>query len=150
MQPIVENLPTLTVREIEALIIQKSLDLKQKYLQRGNLVYELYGVMLHSGGAHGGHYSAYIKDFENAGVEGLESENCWFHFNDSFVKKISITELVSAFGTVRNARTAGNHLNAYMLLYRLVQTTNQIKHIPLSEISAELIEDVRSQSKEMR
>lgn len=106
--------------------------------------------MLHSGGAHGGHYSAYIKDFENNGTKGLESENCWFHFNDSFVKKISITELVSAFGSGKNARTAANHLNAYMLLYRLVQGENQVKHIPLSEISEELIEEVRSQSKETR
>lgn len=27
-------------------------------------VYELYAVMVHSGGAYGGHYYAYIKDFE--------------------------------------------------------------------------------------
>jgi ubiquitin carboxyl-terminal hydrolase 47 len=61
-------------------------------------VYELYGVMLHSGGAYGGHYSAYIKDFENADSNSIESEDCWYHFNDSFVKKISITEILKAFG----------------------------------------------------
>jgi len=64
--------------------------LREKYLEQGPMVYELYGIMLHSGGAYGGHYSAYIKDFE---------DSCnWFHFNDSYVKKISVTEVVEAFG----------------------------------------------------
>jgi ubiquitin carboxyl-terminal hydrolase 47 len=48
---------------MEKEIFAKNLELKNKYLEEGPMVYELYGVMLHSGGAHGGHYSAYIKDF---------------------------------------------------------------------------------------
>lgn len=38
--------------------------------------YELFSIMIHSGGAHGGHYFAYIKDFA--------SKN-WFNFNDGTV-----------------------------------------------------------------
>jgi ubiquitin carboxyl-terminal hydrolase 47 len=36
--------------------------------------------MIHSGGALGGHYYAYIKSFENGD---------WYCFNDSSVEKIS-------------------------------------------------------------
>lgn len=36
--------------------------------------------MIHSGGALGGHYYAYIKSFEN---------NNWYCFNDSTVELIS-------------------------------------------------------------
>jgi hypothetical protein len=70
--------------------------------------------MIHSGGAYGGHYSAYIRDFE---------KNGWYHFNDTFVKKISLTEIVEVFGAAqnpKNRRVAANHANAYMLMYRLV------------------------------
>ena len=35
-------------------------------------MYELYGVMLHSGGAYGGHYSAYIKDTEGFGIPNIK------------------------------------------------------------------------------
>jgi len=61
--------PKLTLKEMEILIFNKTNELKKKYLAQGPFVYELYGVMLHSGGAHGGHYSAYIKD-----IEGFEEE----------------------------------------------------------------------------
>ena len=83
--------------------------------------------MLHSGGAYGGHYSAFIKDFE-------QTEESWYHFNDSFVKKISITEVVEAFGhddNPRNRRMAANHSNAYMLLYRLVHQNQEVHTISL-------------------
>jgi ubiquitin C-terminal hydrolase len=54
-------------------------------------VYELYGIMLHKGGAFGGHYSAYIKDLEINNLDENIYEDKWYHFNDSFVSKISIT-----------------------------------------------------------
>jgi ubiquitin C-terminal hydrolase len=49
--------------------------------------------MIHSGGAHGGHYSAYIKDFES-------NTDRWFHFNDSYVKEISLVDIPDCFGHV--------------------------------------------------
>jgi ubiquitin C-terminal hydrolase len=68
--------------------------------------------MLHSGGAYGGHYSAYILD------QSYEAqEDSWYHFNDTFVTPISITELVQAFG---RQSIAANQANAYMLMYKLM------------------------------
>ena len=106
---------------------------------QGPFVYELYGVMIHSGGAFGGHYSAYIKDFESA-------EERWFHFNDTFVKEISLVDIADVFGQVqnpRNRRLAANHANAYMLMYRLIPKENDaIRLISLNEISDEIQEEV--------
>eukprot|EP01083_Nonionella_stella_P118255 352992_1 len=41
--------------------------------------YELYSMMIHTGGATGGHYFAYIKDFKSGK---------WLQFNDSNVREI--------------------------------------------------------------
>ena len=60
--------PKKTKLEMERFIYEKVAELRGKYCQQGPFVYELYGVMIHSGGAHGGHYSAYIKD-----TEGLDA-----------------------------------------------------------------------------
>lgn len=40
--------------------------------------YELVGVLVHSGGAQGGHYYSFIRERENAA--GVEPR--WFEFND--------------------------------------------------------------------
>lgn len=48
-------------------------------LAKGPYVYELYSIMIHSGGALGGHYYSYIKSFEN---------NRWYCFDDSIVSRI--------------------------------------------------------------
>jgi ubiquitin C-terminal hydrolase len=44
-----------------------------KYSGKKN-IYELYSVMIHSGGAMGGHYYAFTKNFETGK---------WYKFNDS-------------------------------------------------------------------
>lgn len=80
---------------MEKHILEKTEALREKYLSQGSFVYELYGIMIHSGGAYGGHYSAYIKDFEKGG---------WYHFNDTYVKKISIIEIVDVFGAPQKKR----------------------------------------------
>jgi ubiquitin carboxyl-terminal hydrolase 47 len=51
-----------------------------EYLKQGDLVYELYAVLVHSGSAIGGHYYAYIKSFE---------DGKWYNFNDSDVSLIN-------------------------------------------------------------
>lgn len=48
-------------------------------LKQGEYVYELYSIMIHNGGAYGGHYFAYIKSFE---------DGKWYNFNDSQVSEI--------------------------------------------------------------
>ncbi|EAR91927.3 ubiquitin carboxy-terminal hydrolase (macronuclear) [Tetrahymena thermophila SB210] len=75
----------------------------EKYLKDGPLVYELYSILIHSGGAYGGHYYAYIKAFEDGGK--------WHSFNDTSIMEIDVNEIQErVFG--------GNSTNAYMLFYR--------------------------------
>merc|ERR1712228_1012735 len=52
------------------------------------LEYELYSMMIHTGGASGGHYFAYIKDFESGQ---------WLQFNDSNVKTIPAEQIEEWF-----------------------------------------------------
>lgn len=47
--------------------------------------YELYGMLMHSGGAHGGHYYSYIKHF---------ADGQWYLFNDANVTALSAEEQV--------------------------------------------------------
>ena len=67
------------------------------------MVYELYAVLVHSGGAAGGHYYAYIKSFE---------DHKWYNFNDSDVKEIKAEDVLEVFGDNNRSSTA------YMLKYR--------------------------------
>jgi ubiquitin carboxyl-terminal hydrolase 8 len=47
--------------------------------------YDLFGVCNHGGGAQGGHYTAYIKN----------ANGKWYEFNDTFVKEINETDVIS-------------------------------------------------------
>jgi ubiquitin carboxyl-terminal hydrolase 47 len=49
------------------------------YLKQGDFVYELYSVLVHSGGANSGHYYCYIKSFE---------DGKWYNFNDGTVSEM--------------------------------------------------------------
>lgn len=51
---------------------------------KGPYNYELFSIMIHSGSASGGHYYAYIKDFD---------KNLWFCFNDSSVTEVIAIEI---------------------------------------------------------
>ena len=76
-----------------------------EYLKQGEFVYELYSIMIHSGGAYGGHYYAYIKSFE---------DGKWYNFNDANVTEIVSEEtLTQTFGNGR-----GTYGTAYLLMYR--------------------------------
>lgn len=84
----------------------------QAYLQQGEFVYELYSIMIHSGGAYGGHYYAYIKSFENGK---------WYNFNDSHVTELANEEqLFKTFGS-----SSGSDGTAYLLMYRKIDGTEQ-------------------------
>mmetsp|Transcript_1062 Transcript_1062/g.950 ORF Transcript_1062/g.950 Transcript_1062/m.950 type:complete len:185 (+) Transcript_1062:337-891(+) len=75
----------------------------EEYLKDGPLVYELYSILIHSGGAYGGHYYAFIRSFE---------DGKWYTFNDMNVQEIEFEKLPSmCFG-------GGKMANAYMLMYR--------------------------------
>ena len=76
-------------------------------MQQGEFVYELYSIMIHSGGAYGGHYYAYIKSFE---------DGKWYNFNDSTVSELaSEEEIFKTFGDSK-----GSSGTAYLLMYRKI------------------------------
>ena len=74
-----------------------------EYLKQGDLVYELYAVLVHSGSAIGGHYYAYIRSFE---------DGKWYNYNDSTVTEIGQEDVTKVYGDKHGNATA------YMLKYR--------------------------------
>ena len=60
--------------------------------------YELFAVMMHTGGAYGGHYFAYVKDLLLADAAAGPR---WVCFNDSHVTEMSAPQLRRAFGGTR-------------------------------------------------
>ena len=58
------------------------------------MIYELYGILIHSGSAMGGHYHAYIKDMgPGTHTQGGDASACWFDYNDSQVTPLDLSEL---------------------------------------------------------
>jgi len=91
--------------------------------------YDLYAVLIHSGGANGGHYFAYIKD---------PSSHLWFCFNDQNIKQVSQEQVFTSFGgsigEADRGKVAGN---AYMVIYRNPLYLRD--HFPISLSREELI-----------
>lgn len=121
----------------------KNEELQVDYFKEGDFVYELYAILVHSGGAHAGHYYAYIKD---------SADNQWYKFNDVMVHRISFLEIISTFGqkppTKRRFSSAvQNRANAYMLMYRQVDPTFNVNHVPISFISQELKDEIQADVK---
>lgn len=79
----------------------------------GPHVYELYAVLVHSGGAAGGHYFAYVKDMDSSQ---------WYNFNDAVVKEIDEETVLAAAGgsNVSGYMSSMAGTCAYMLMYRKV------------------------------
>ncbi|XP_065220993.1 ubiquitin carboxyl-terminal hydrolase 47-like isoform X2 [Planococcus citri] len=95
--------------------------------EAGPYVYELFSVMVHSGSASGGHYYAYIKDFETGD---------WYCFNDQSVHKITSEQIESSFGVYGPSRgyysgVYSSSMNAYMLMYRQIDKERNV--LPLKE-----------------
>merc|ERR550534_975309 len=74
--------------------------------------YDLFGAVIHSGSAHGGHYYAHIKDIATGN---------WFVFNDASVTPISDERRKLAFGGEKSVGTA------YCLLYRRKDLPQDVK-----------------------
>jgi ubiquitin C-terminal hydrolase len=55
---------------------------------RETYIYELFGICNHNGESQGGHYTAYIKN----------SNQKWYHFNDTDVNEISEAHLITSKG----------------------------------------------------
>jgi hypothetical protein len=59
------------------------------------MVYELYGILIHSGSAMGGHYHAYIKNIVDPEppTQGGDASASWFDYNDSQVTPLDLSTL---------------------------------------------------------
>lgn len=87
--------------------------------------YELFSIMIHSGSASGGHYYAYIKDFENGE---------WFCFNDQSVSPITQEAIEKSYGGALASRNFyssaySSSTNAYMLMYRQIDPPRNVAAI---------------------
>lgn len=74
----------------EGIDLSASTDAKHHENEPGPFEYELFSIMIHSGSASGGHYYAYIKEFDNGQ---------WYCFNDQSVTSVrnANTEMASQF-----------------------------------------------------
>uniref|UniRef100_A0A670HS80 Ubiquitin carboxyl-terminal hydrolase 47 n=1 Tax=Podarcis muralis TaxID=64176 RepID=A0A670HS80_PODMU len=94
-----------------------------------SLLYELFSVMVHSGSAAGGHYYACIKSF---------TDDQWYSFNDQHVSKITHEDIKKTYGGTSGSRgyyssAFASSTNAYMLIYRLKDTTRNAKFLEVTE-----------------
>jgi ubiquitin carboxyl-terminal hydrolase 47 len=84
--------------------------------------YQLFAVIIHSGGAYGGHYHTYIRDFnakstndEDTADDCIDTElrkalkaanadaGVWYDFNDSTVRQIPIETIASQYGSSKES-----------------------------------------------
>uniref|UniRef100_A0A8D0HGX1 Ubiquitin carboxyl-terminal hydrolase 24 n=1 Tax=Sphenodon punctatus TaxID=8508 RepID=A0A8D0HGX1_SPHPU len=77
--------------------------------------YELFGVIVHSGQAHAGHYYSFIKDRRGCG------KGKWYKFNDTVVEEFEpkVYDQSNPYPDVRR-----RYWNAYMLFYQKVSDQN--------------------------
>lgn len=107
----------------------------------GPYVYELFAIMIHSGSASGGHYYAYIKDFNSSK---------WFSFNDQTVSSITQDDIQKSFGGGASksyySGAYSSSTNAYMLMYRQIDSSKNaspIKEEEFPEHIKELVIKIR-------
>eukprot|EP00300_Choanocystis_sp_HF-7_P040108 c6535_g1_i1.p2 GENE.c6535_g1_i1~~c6535_g1_i1.p2 ORF type:complete len:267 (+),score=36.44 c6535_g1_i1:3-803(+) len=89
-----------------------------------NTAYELFGIVVHSGGSSGGgHYYSYIRtlwpphDVEGMGPNAPAPAMAWFAFDDSEVRRVSDDTVEALLSPAVATRTTSS---AYVLFYRAV------------------------------
>ncbi|KAG5876114.1 hypothetical protein JTB14_013693 [Gonioctena quinquepunctata] len=115
---------------------------------KGPYVYELFSIMIHSGSASGGHYYAYIKDFD---------KNLWFCFNDQSVSGITEDDIRKTYGGGPQrgyySGAYSSSTNAYMLMYRQIDKNRNRRAIGVDDFPAhiqKLLHDMRKKEEEDR
>ncbi|MDP2439816.1 MAG: hypothetical protein Q8P67_29045, partial [archaeon] len=106
--------------------------------------YELYAVCIHSGGAMGGHYYAFLKDF----ATGL-----WANCNDVNVSPMTDEEVQKGWGSddsvdEKGRKVVGSMANAYMLMYRRVAPSLNLNTVPKERIPPSLLAEVETENAE--
>ncbi|CAG7733636.1 unnamed protein product [Allacma fusca] len=83
----------------------------EEMISKGPNVYQLYAIMIHRGGVSGGHYFAFIRDFETGQ---------WYRFDDTTVRRISDQDIQGTYGGPDTYLDGlGKDVGvAYMLVYR--------------------------------
>ena len=118
---------------------------KEQDKEDEDYLFELVGVLLHSGGADSGHYTSIIKDRDSM---------VWYKFDDRYVERYGIENLAAdCFGGETQYAWAGNSQsyaqikNAYMLVYERkgVQAQGLAESSQDSCLST-IIEEVKSQN----
>lgn len=109
----------------------------------GPFTYELFSINIHSGSASGGHYYAYIKEFDN---------DEWFCFNDQSVTPINQEAIEKSYGGCGSARSFyssaySSSTNAYMLMYRQIDSRQNARAMKAEEFP-EHIEQLQKTIKE--
>ena len=100
-------------------------------MKDGPLVYELYSILVHVGTSNAGHYTSYIKSFENGG---------WYSFNDERVTEVNVNEIEKSFG-------GSGMSSAYVLYYRLVDENNFRVEAKIPEYIRRVIEEEEENAK---
>ena len=72
-------------------------------MKNNKLMYSLYGVVVHHGSLHSGHYTAYVKAADTRGTTTM-----WYYASDSHIRSASVEEI--------------GKCNAYMLFYESTLT----------------------------
>ena len=103
--------------------------------EKTKMQYELFGILMHSGVAVGGHYFAYLQSL---------SDKIWYEFNDA-----QVLELPGGLETaMKNARGSDSNLkggsSAYMILYRRVDAaTCASAPVPSADVSQLISTEIR-------
>lgn len=115
---------------------------------KGPYVYELFSIMIHSGSASGGHYYAYIRDFD---------KNLWFCFNDQSVSPITEDDIKKTYGGgPQRAYYSGAYsssTNAYMLMYRQIDKDRNCRAMAVNNFPPhiqQLLASMRQKEEEER
>ena len=121
-------------------------------------LYELFAILIASGGALGGHYFTYLKNFETGK---------WYNFNDSRYLEhgnfwsLSVTELENPEQDIEKMygedssndkpepsqdkfkKQSGWGTNAYMLVYRFIDPQTNKNLTDVTEIPKELADEIQ-------
>ncbi|KPI39417.1 Ubiquitin carboxyl-terminal hydrolase 34 [Cyphellophora attinorum] len=96
-------------------------------------IFELTGVIVHSGSAEIGHYYSYIRECPPA----TSTQGSWTQFNDADVTRFSPSEIADqCFGGYSDNSTFAKPYNGYMLFYRRREDSQAVEEQHVSSTTA--------------
>lgn len=153
---IIKNAPEILIIQLKRfefnLFICRREKVNQKYMfsfeidlapimvdQNEHVIYELFGIQMHSGSAEGGHYFSYIKCPDRQIHSNDDNvDYSWYRFDDAVVTKVDSTTLIDEcsggekvyeyFDSATQQtiyHTSENMSNAYMLYYKKKNSENE-------------------------